>query len=185
MGAITDHRAKKAVAKLRAEGIADVGVHLRDSGRRAIAHAREEPIIDPDDPSDNRRLWSELPIVTALAQLAIEEVFSVETRGTVYRKQLYELAGFKKILGSEIVGHLTRGDQITDGRMVDIPKINVQIRRREPYPPKSALIGRWTRMRQFPGSFSRTEPSNRSSFSEGFTITTFGFNFRYGQQPLD
>ena len=83
VGAITDHRAKKAVAKLRAEGIADVGVHLRDSGRRAIAHAREEPIIDPDDPSDNRRLWSELPIVTALAQFAIEEVFSVETRGTV------------------------------------------------------------------------------------------------------
>lgn len=136
---ITDHRAKEALAKLRAQGITDVGVHLRDSGRRAIAHARKEPIIDPDDPSDSRRLFSELPIMMALAQLAIEEVFGVETRHTVWQKHLYELAGFKKILGPDIVDHLTRGDQITDGRMVEIPKINVEIRRREPYPPLSNL----------------------------------------------
>ena len=46
---------------------------------------------------------------------------------------------------------------------------------------KFALIGRWTRMRPFPGSFSRTEPSIRSPFSAGFIITTFRFNFQYGQ----
>jgi hypothetical protein len=84
LDAITDHLGKEALAKLRAQGIADLGVHLRDSGRRAIAHAREEPIIDPDDPSDSRRLWSELPIMTTLAQLAIEQVFGVETTHTIW-----------------------------------------------------------------------------------------------------
>ncbi|BDV33922.1 methylamine utilization protein MauJ [Methylocystis iwaonis] len=138
--AITNHRAKEALAKLLAQGIADVGVHLRDSGRRAIAHAREKPIIDPDDPSDSRRLWSELPIMTALAQLAIEELLHVETSYTVWKKHLYELSGFKEILGPDIVDHLIRGEQITDERVVDVPKINVQLRRHEPYPPLSNLV---------------------------------------------
>lgn len=140
LDAITNHRAKEALAKLRSQGIADVAVHLRDSGRRAIAHARQEPVIDPDDPSDNERLWSELPIMTALAQLAIEEVFCIETSETVWEKHLYELAGFKAILGPEIVDHLTRGDQISDGRLVNIPLISVQLRRCKPYPPLSKLV---------------------------------------------
>jgi hypothetical protein len=38
------------------------------------------------------------------------------------------------------VDHLTRGDQITEERRVDIPNINVQLRRREPYPPLSNLV---------------------------------------------
>jgi hypothetical protein len=136
---LSDHRAKEALAKLQAQGIADVGAHLRDSGRRAMAHAREEPIIDPDDPADARRLWSELPIMISLAKLAIEEVFGVETSHTVYLKHLYELAGFKKILGEEIVDHVTRGEQIAAGRMTDIPRINVQLRRHPPFPALSNL----------------------------------------------
>ena len=138
--ALTDHRAKEAVAEIRSAKIVDVGTHLRDSGRRAIAHAREEPIIDPDDPSDTRRLWSELPVMSALAQLAIEQVLGVKTSHTIWSEHLYELVGFKEILGPDIVNHLTRGDQITDERLVDIPKINVEIRRREPYPPLSNLV---------------------------------------------
>jgi hypothetical protein len=34
--------------------------------------------------------------------LAIEEVFGVETSHTVWKKHLYELAGFKEILGPDI-----------------------------------------------------------------------------------
>jgi hypothetical protein len=142
LDAITDRRAKEALAKLRSQGIANVGVHLRDSGRRAIAHAREEPVIDPDDPSDSNRLWFELPIMTALAQLAIEEVFCIETSQTVWKKHLYELAGFKEILGLDIIDHLTRGDQISGDKMVNIPMISVQLRRRKPYPPLSNLVAK-------------------------------------------
>ena len=50
-----------------------------------------------------------------------------ETSQTVYRKHLYELAGFKDILGAEIVDFLTRGEQVTEQRMLEIPDISVRI----------------------------------------------------------
>lgn len=84
-------------------------------------------------------MQSELPIMRALAQKAIEEELGVESSQTVYRKHLYELAGFKAILGTDTVDRLTRGEQITDERMVDIPDINVRIRKRAPYMPLSDL----------------------------------------------
>lgn len=137
---ISDLAGREALAKLQAHGVRDVGQHLRKSGRGAIAHARVDPIIDPDEPSHNTRLWSELPIMAALAHMAIEEVLGVETSNTVWKKHLYELAGFKEILGPAIVDHLMRGDQITDRRMVNIPKLNIEIWRREPYAPLANMV---------------------------------------------
>lgn len=136
---IEDHRAKEALTKLKSRGIANVGDHLFESGRCAIAHARGGRIVDPDDPSDYRRLSAELPIVIALATMAIEEALGVETSQTVYKKHLYELEGFKEILGGDTVAYLTRGEQIIDERLVDIPNIDVQIRRRHPYKVLSNL----------------------------------------------
>ena len=75
-----------------------------------MAHASGDPVIDPDDPADSRRLWSERPIILSLAETAIEEFFGVERRSTNYSKHLYELEGFKRIFGDELVGHLIRGD---------------------------------------------------------------------------
>jgi hypothetical protein len=139
INSLPDQGAKESLHKLQEQGIVDIGIHLRDSGRRAMAHAREEPIIDPDDPADASRLWSELPIMISLAKLAIEEVFGIETSSTVYRKHLYELAGFKKVFGPEIVDRITRGAQITNGGEIDVPRINVQLRRHAPYPALSNL----------------------------------------------
>jgi hypothetical protein len=136
---LSDYRAKEALAKLKTQGVADIGTHLRNSGRRAMAHAREEPIIDPDDPADARRLWAELPIMTSLASLAIEDVFGVETKDTVYRKHLYELAGFKNILGPDIVERIARAEPATHGTALDIPRINVRLRRHAPFDPLENL----------------------------------------------
>ena len=136
---IRGYRVSEALAGLKAKGIQDIGAHLYESGRCAIAHANRTPIVDPDDPSDIRRLQSELPIIMALAQKAIEDELGVETRQTVYRNHLYELAGFKKILGPDTVAFLSRGEQITDQRMLTIPDIAVRIRKRDPYPPLSNL----------------------------------------------
>jgi hypothetical protein len=88
IGAIKDHFANEALAKLRDQGITEVGVHLRESGRCAIVHAGREPIIDPDDPSDSRRLSLELPIISALAQMAIEK-YSVLKHVTPSGKSTY------------------------------------------------------------------------------------------------
>jgi hypothetical protein len=57
-------------------------------------------------------------------------------------KALILAGGIQENLGTEIVDHLTRGDQIKDERMVDIPKINVQLRRRQPYPPLINLVAK-------------------------------------------
>ncbi len=138
-GSIRRHEVAAALVELQAKGIADIGAHLYESGRCAVAHAAKSPIIDPDDPSDTRRLQSELPIMTALAQKAIEDELGVETSQTVYQKHLYELAGFKEILGPKIVDHLVRGEQMTQERMVEIPDISVRIRKRDPYKPLSNL----------------------------------------------
>jgi len=129
----------EALAGIRAKGITEIGAHLYESGRCAIAHASREPIVDPDDPSELRRLQSELPIMTALAQKAIEEELGVESSHTVYRKHLYELTGFKEIFGPDMVEYLMRGEEIPDDRTVSMPKINVEIRKHAPYAPLSNL----------------------------------------------
>jgi hypothetical protein len=136
---VEGHGVKDALDGLANNGITDIGRHLFESGRCAVAHANRKPIIDPDKPDDLRRLSSELPIIRALAQKAIEDELGVETSQTVYRKHLYELAGFKEILGGEIVDFLTRGEQVTEQRTVEIPDISVRIRRQHPYAPLNNL----------------------------------------------
>lgn len=133
---------KEALDGIKAQGItspADIGTHLFRSGRCAMAHGARKPIIDPDNPVDLRRLGAELPIVRALATKAIEEIFGVETRGTNFHKHLYELAGFKEILGPEIVRGMQNGTPPTDQRMVNIPDISMRIRRKENYAPLEGL----------------------------------------------
>jgi hypothetical protein len=69
----------------------------------------------------------------ALAEKAIEDELGVETSETVYRTHLYELAGFKNILGAEMVDFLTRGEQVTEQRILTIPDISIRIKGRDPY----------------------------------------------------
>ena len=131
------HVAKEAVATLRSTGISEIGKHLYELGRCAMAHAAWEPIVDPDDPTDLRRLGSELPIVLALAEHTIETLLGVETSHTVWQKHLYELDGFKPIFGPVIIDYLKNGKQIPDGTTLqqELPVVNVRIRRYEPYKP--------------------------------------------------
>ena len=45
--------------------------HLWESGRCAIAHVNRDPVVDPDKPSDWRRISLSVPVVRGLARLAI------------------------------------------------------------------------------------------------------------------
>lgn len=142
IASLKGHNVKEALDGIRAQGITtpeEIGSHLFKSGRCAMAHGARQPIIDPDKLVDLRRLCSELPIVRELAIKAIEEIFDVETRGTNFRKHLYELNGFKKILGPDIVQGMQNGTPPADQRMIDIPDISVRIRRRENYAPLEGL----------------------------------------------
>ncbi|WP_316187905.1 MULTISPECIES: methylamine utilization protein MauJ [unclassified Bradyrhizobium] len=139
---VNGYGAQEVVRMLRAKGIQDIGNHLYKSGRCAIAHASEQPIVDPDKPDDFRRLTSEAPLIRALAQKAIEEGLGVETRNTVYRNHLHELAGFKKILGAEVIELLQKNKEDAVQRMIDIPDINVELFDKPPYEPLKKLTPR-------------------------------------------
>jgi hypothetical protein len=149
IGRLTGFGIKEALDGIRSQGITTAegtGSHLYQSGRCAIAHANRKPIIDPDKPDDVRRLRSELPIMRSLAVMAIEEELGVETRGTNFHKHLYELDGFKKIIGSDIVDRLLKGVAVAELPTVQLPNVSVRVRRKAHYAPLEGL--RCTRMGQ-------------------------------------
>jgi len=67
---ITDEQAQKRLTEIK-DMEADVSAYLYQSGRWAVAHAYADPIIDPDDTSDLRRLSQDLWIIKAIAEYLI------------------------------------------------------------------------------------------------------------------
>jgi Methylamine utilization protein MauJ len=128
------HRAKEALDKLKAAIQGDIGKHLRESGRHAIAHAQADPIINPDDPRDARRLEAELPIIEALAVLAIEEHLGIQTRHKAWQEHLYELRGWKSIIPAAVIKASLVAEPNDIQANVDLPLINFRLRRSEPFP---------------------------------------------------
>lgn len=77
-------RAAARVAELRAAG-EDVGRHLYDSGRNAVAHASfGGDIVDPDIPSDRRRIAQDLVLMRELARRYIAHELDVPTASSLY-----------------------------------------------------------------------------------------------------
>lgn len=126
--AISDREALARVKALKAEGIADVGAYLYQSGRCAIAHAGEEPTVDPEDPEDAQRLSRDMPLIRALAAYAIEHDLGVKSSQTVYREHLYELAGFKAMFGDAISNRLERGSHTSVSDMPLLPRLSVRLK---------------------------------------------------------
>src|ERR1700674_1054091 len=96
IGDISNHRAKERISAIRSEH-KDIGDYLYSSGRCAIAHAGEMPTVDPEDPTDMRRLRDDLPLVQALAEIAIEKEFGIQSASTIDHEHLYELEGFREV----------------------------------------------------------------------------------------
>jgi hypothetical protein len=111
------HRAKKRLAELQGKD-EDIGTYLYQSCRCAIAHAGDprNPVIDPHDLEDQRRLHSDLPLIITLAEIAIEEL-GIQTSQTVYQQHRYELSGFEALLPPNLVEVLKAGGAPTDGNL--------------------------------------------------------------------
>jgi hypothetical protein len=127
------HRTKIIVDQLRSSGIKLFETHLRETNRQAVAHGSREPIVDPDDPAQTERMDAEMPLIHDLAELAIEEQFGIETHTTSYRKHLYELSGFKEILGPDALTRIAAAEDPPNDDNTELPTIDVRIRTREPY----------------------------------------------------
>jgi hypothetical protein len=104
-------------------------LHLRESSRHAIAHAQADPIINPDDPRDARRLRSELPIIEALGVLAIEQRLGIQSGHTIWKEHLYELRGWKPVFGAAIIAAVLAGEPVQEDPQIDAPVLNVRLRR--------------------------------------------------------
>lgn len=109
---VTD-RAAKRVAELRSQGI-DVSRHLFDSGRCAVAHASlDGEIVDPDIPTDRRRLSDDLVIMEELARIYIRDELKVPDSRSLYRTR-DRLEPWSQFLPPEALETLKRGDTPKD-----------------------------------------------------------------------
>ena len=98
---MTDRDAIKRMEELNDEH-EDVADYLYISCRCAIAHAGVNPTVDPENFDDNNRLRSDLPLIKHLAELLIEDHHEIKTSSTIWKEHLYELDGFKKMVGDEL-----------------------------------------------------------------------------------
>lgn len=100
---------------LQAHG--EVAEYLYTSGRCAVAHVFQDPVINPDNPEDAQRLATDLPLIKALAEHAVEHEFGVKSFRTILREHLFELEGFRELFGDETVAELKAGKSVDSTRL--------------------------------------------------------------------
>jgi hypothetical protein len=108
--------------------VPDVGAYLYESGRCAVAHAFNQPLVDPENLADNRRLSEDLPVLQALAEYLIEHELGVKSRATIWKEHLYELEGFRQILGEALVRRLKAREPIDPSDIPAFPLISIRVR---------------------------------------------------------
>jgi hypothetical protein len=109
------------------------GEYLYVSNRCAVAHAFSQPLIDPDNPDDRRRLANDLPMVKALAEHFIEQEFGVKSAMTIWREHLYELAGFGELLGVELITRIKAGEEVLLREFPAFPPLSVRLAFSDPF----------------------------------------------------
>jgi hypothetical protein len=110
------------------------GTYLYASCRCAVAHAGTNPTVDPENFDDMERLSKDLPLTRAMAAHVIERELNVKSRHTVWDEHLYELAGFKELLGSTTTDRLKAKDAALKAEEVAVVRrIRVGIKNRQPY----------------------------------------------------
>jgi len=111
-------RAAERVVELRSKNI-DVSRHLFESGRCAVAHATfDREIVDPDIPSDRRRLSADLIIMEDLAHHFISEELGVPDSMSLYSSR-NRLDPWNSLLPNETLvalrqGELAEADELQD-----------------------------------------------------------------------
>lgn len=110
---LTELRAVKRIKELRDQGI-DVNMHLFESGRCAVAHASVgKVVVDPDIPSDRKRIAADLCIIEALANRYIKADAEVPDEMDVYAKR-DRLAPWYPLMAIKALDALKAGDCVED-----------------------------------------------------------------------
>jgi hypothetical protein len=82
---LNDHWARERLEELQ-KLHCDIGDYLYESGRCAVAHAFDKPLVDPDNPDDTQRLDADLPVIKALAEYLMESRVGIKSART-YRQE--------------------------------------------------------------------------------------------------
>ena len=117
-------------ALARADELKNDGENIEDylytSCRCALAHAGVDPTVNPDDVNDSVRLYKDLPLIRHLAKKMIENHFAIKTDSDVYHEHLYELFGFKQLLGNVLIAEILANDALNRGKVKIDKKISVR-----------------------------------------------------------
>lgn len=124
------YEAQARAQQLRTEG-KDIGEYLYGSGRCAVAHANREA-ANPDDPDDTYRLFLDLPLIQALAEYLIENELGVLSRQTIVLAHLYELYGFRSLLGEPLLDRICANAPVDKAEIPALPRISLRVRDHEP-----------------------------------------------------
>ena len=124
----------RRITELKTSGISDIGAYLYESGRCSVAHAGANPTVDPENPEDIERLTKDLPLVRSMAAHVIEKEFTVKSSYAIWDEHLYELAGFKELLGPAVAARLTAKDaSLTAADVAQLRRLSIGIKNRQPY----------------------------------------------------
>jgi len=132
-----DNSASNRLIELQSK-YADIGEYLYESGRCAVVHTFDKPIVDPDNPKDDRRLEDDLPLIKALAKYLIEHEFGIKSQQTIWREHLYELDGFRQLLGRKVVDELKVFKEPELSTLPALPRLSLRLR---DYPQFKSLEG--------------------------------------------
>ena len=123
-----DRDAAQRVADLRAQGV-DVGKHLYDSGRSAVAHAGlGGVIVDPDIPADRRRIADDLDVMAGLATRYLKVDACVPDEMELYKNR-DRTAPWHQLLPNETLRRLQAGEEIKDaGELGQLERNKVSVR---------------------------------------------------------
>lgn len=124
--------AQDRLTKLRATE-SDIGTYLLRQGRDAIAHAFNEPILDPDLPSHKSVMSADLDLMRGLAEVFIEEELGVPSKTKLWREHLYELEGFKQLFGPSLVARLKQKEDVPQADFPAIPPLTLNLKEQPPY----------------------------------------------------
>jgi hypothetical protein len=129
---VENHIAQQRLAELRAQG-EDVGNYLYESGRCAVAHAFNEPVVNPDDPKDTQRLANDLRLMKGLAEYAVEHELGVQSIRTVWHEHVYELQGFRELLSGPVIAALKSKQDFSLEAIPSLPPLSVRLRDHAPF----------------------------------------------------
>lgn len=177
VGQVSDHRAKARLSLLQAQE-PDVGHYLYGSNRCAVAHAGSEPTADPENPQDNKRLQDDLPLVQALAEIAIEKVFGIKSATTVYREHLYELAGFHELFGVERVAAIKGNRPVGQEDWPALPQLSIRLAL---HPERAPLLN----MRATVTGIENGIATVRCDSADGLTSMLLYLNFSAERLQID